>query len=131
MRNLNMVILIGNTVATPEDRSSKGWEITNFRIAVNETSTKSSFFKCTCFGNTAKFAMGLEKGDRISITGNLVQRDWRDDQDKFREEVKIIVKDIQILNRRKNYNKYNQEDNQENNNVIKENFQEIDVESPF
>jgi single-strand DNA-binding protein len=74
------VSLLGNLGADPETRfSSKGTQITQFRVAVNQVRTgpdgerqeNTEWFRVRVSGPRADFAKQLSKGNRVLVIGRL------------------------------------------------------------
>lgn len=53
-----------------------GREITDMLVAVNRAYNKSDYIPVICWGRNARFAKGLEVGDRIAATGRIQSRDY-------------------------------------------------------
>ena len=53
-----------------------GREITDMLVAVNRAYNKSDYIPVICWGRNARFARGLEVGDRIAVTGRIQSREY-------------------------------------------------------
>lgn len=98
----NHVVLGGNLTFDPTIREVKGAEgstkVVDFSIANNLKSSgspagKAHFFKCEAWGKTAELIHEyFNKGDSITVVGNLQWNSWEDSKtNEKRESVKIRV----------------------------------------
>ena len=107
MSDINQVVVVGRLTRDPESKLLQANKILAvFSIACNYSSTKNgektketSFFNCAAFGKIGETVSKLcHKGDRIGITGRLIQKIWQDKTGQKRQSVEIIVERIQFLN---------------------------------
>lgn len=82
---MNTVVLSGRLASDPELRTSeKGFDVVNFRIAVDREYVKGQerkvdFFSIVAFRNTALFVeKNFNKGSPIALTGTLRTRTYED-----------------------------------------------------
>ena len=104
---LNQVAVIGNLGQDPEVRyTQSGLAVANLNLAVSEHYKDSSgeaqkrthWFKATAFGRTAEIAgQYLNKGSRVGIAGQLVQRTWQDQSGNNRTTVEIRIAQLELL----------------------------------
>lgn len=95
--NLNHVLISGRLVATPESRQDG--KIAGFSVAVNKSrrnedgsfTDEVSYFDASAWNGLATRILKLRKGDRISITGKLVQNRWQAEDGSTRSRVSILV----------------------------------------
>ena len=85
MSDLNGVSVIGRLTKDPQAYYTQdGKPIAKFSVANNRKfgQTESvNFFDISCFGNTANFVLSyMKKGSKVSITGELDQSTWTDNQ---------------------------------------------------
>lgn len=104
---LNQVALIGNLGQDPEVRyTQSGLAVANLNLAVSEhykdgsgeAQKRTHWFKATAFGRTAEIAgQYLNKGSRVGIAGQLVQRTWQDQAGNNRTTVEIRIAQLELL----------------------------------
>lgn len=96
---LNRVDVMGR-IATDllDDQTSTGVRAISFRIAIpkeykNEQGKREAdFFSANAWGSTAEFiANHFIKGDRICLTGKLMQRTWTDSEGSAHSGAEIRV----------------------------------------
>ncbi len=74
----------GNLTRDPEYKTISERELATFRIAVNDPigngREETSYHDIDAWGHHAKYAQGVDlvKGDRVTITGRIRQREWED-----------------------------------------------------
>lgn len=98
---MNNVNLIGNLTKEPELFYSKsGVAVLDNSLAVNDgfgENKKTYFFNIKWFDKVAeKVATITHKGQKIAISGNLIQRTWEKDGKK-QYAVEIRVKEFKLL----------------------------------
>ena len=116
---LNNVTLIGNLGQDPDTRfSAGGLAICNLNIAVSEfykdqsgeSQKRTHWFRATAFGRTAEVAQQyLQKGSRVGISGQLIQRTWQDQNGGNRSSVEIRVNQLELLNSRQGSQDHSEE----------------------
>lgn len=75
--DINTVILDGFVCKPPIYRCTpKGREIADILVAVNRPYGKSDYIPCIAWGRNARFAGGLEVGERIQIQGRFQSREY-------------------------------------------------------
>lgn len=85
---MNQFSLIGNLTADPEIVKLGETTKVNFSVAYNDPYVKdkeksASFFNCEMWGKTAEtFAKWHAKGDRVAISGRILQERWEKDGQK-------------------------------------------------
>ena len=101
--DLNNVTVSGNLTRDPELRNTTGGtSVANLGIAVNKSRKVDdeyvdavSFFDVTVWGNYAELvARKLQKGDAISLTGEVEQQRWEAEDGSKRSKVVIIARQI-------------------------------------
>lgn len=99
-RNLNIVTVEGNIVATPELRfTGNGTAVTNITVAVNHSrkvgdgwEDEANFVDVTLFGALAEQTVEtVDKGDRIIVNGRLAQRNWETPEGDKRSKLEIVA----------------------------------------
>lgn len=100
----NVVIIEGRITKNAEMKSAGNNTLTTFSIANNQNYKKdgqwvenSYFFDCEIwrtFGETMR--QYLNKGQKITVVGQLIQNRWTDSEGKNRSTEKIRVKDLSI-----------------------------------
>lgn len=89
IKHLNRTYMIGNLGADPESRTfAAGSRKVTLRLAVsNDYKKKDSdewvkrdptWIDCECWGEVASQADALRKGNRIALSGKLIQDTWED-----------------------------------------------------
>ena len=53
-----------------------GREITDLLVAVNRAYNKSDYIPCIVWGRNARYASGLEVGDKVVMSGRVQSRDY-------------------------------------------------------
>ena len=109
---INSVNLVGNLTRDPAIRqTSGGTNILDFGLAVNDRVKDSSgnwtdyanFFDIVVFGNRAEsLSKILTKGMRVAVNGKLRYSSWQKDGNK-RSKIEIIANDIDIMQRKGEY----------------------------
>ena len=75
--NINTVMLDAYICKLPIYRCTpKGREIADILVAVNRPYGKSDYIPCIAWGRNARFAGGLEVGERIQIQGRFQSREY-------------------------------------------------------
>ncbi len=105
----NFVLLHGRLAADPELVQTQSAVCCNFTVANNRgqsTATKeklpANFFKCVAWNKPAEMiAEAFRKGDRIHITGSLIQNRWTDAKGNNRSDVKVQVYSFAPISGRK------------------------------
>lgn len=105
MNSQNVVILTGNLGADPERKGSEQNMVTKLLVAQNirrfdkeknvfET-IHTNWIRVACFGKLAdRTALGLKKGNRITVMGELRSSDYDSKDGGKRTSVEIIASDI-------------------------------------
>lgn len=109
-KDLNKVILIARLTRDPELKyTPSGIAICSFSIASSnsyshngEKKEQVSYFDCVVWNKLAEIAVEyLKKGNRIAIDGRLIQRRWKNQDDKLNSKVEVVVENFQFLNNKK------------------------------
>jgi single-strand DNA-binding protein len=116
MANLNKVMLIGRLTRDPESRTfSTGGKVAKFGFAVNNRRKNPSTgqwedepvyldidaFNRGEFGKNADLVeQYLRKGTQVFIEGHLVLDQWTDKDGQKRSKLKIVLDNMQFLERR-------------------------------
>lgn len=75
--NANLIYLDGYICKPPVFRTTPfGRQITDLMIAVNRTFNKCDFIPCITWGRIARYASGLEVGNRIKLYGRVQSREY-------------------------------------------------------
>lgn len=117
MKDINLVVLVGNIVRTVgEDEKSFGYlqsgtPVAKFSIAVNRSKKNSdgtwadeaNFFEINLFGKMAESLKPyLTKGTKIGVEGELRQERWTDQQGANHTKVSVLAENVQLLGGKKN-----------------------------
>lgn len=97
--SLNKVILMGRLTRDPELKSTQsGVDVASFTLAVDRgyakagTERETDFLDCVAWRGTAEFiSRYFKKGMQVAVTGRIQSRKWKDQQDKKRVSVEIVV----------------------------------------
>ena len=100
----NIIVIEGRLTRNAEMKSAGNSTVTTFSIANNQSYKKDGnwvdnayFFECEIwgpFGETMR--QYLNKGQKVTVTGQLIQNRWTDPEGKNRSADKIRVKDLSI-----------------------------------
>lgn len=96
---MNIWIGTGRVVRAPAlAKTQSGKEICNFSIAVPKNKDSADFFDVVAWGQLAvNLAPHLRKGKRVTIIGELHNRDWVDKDGHKRRNNEITAQKIDIL----------------------------------
>ena len=122
---MNNVNIIGRLTKDVEVRkTSTNKSVSSFSIAVDNLATKdgektTSFFNCNAWNNVAEtLSKYTRKGDRIAISGSLIQRTYEKNGEKI-SVVEINVNSITLIENKKENASVNSENKSvENDNKI-------------
>ena len=105
---MNNVNIIGRLTKDVEVRkTSTNKSVSSFSIAVDNLATKdgektTSFFNCNAWNNVAEtLSKYTRKGDRIAITGSLIQRNYKNKNGEKNSVVEINVNSITLIENKK------------------------------
>lgn len=89
VRNPNTIVLSGYICKPPIYRTTPfNREIADVLMAVNRSYNKSDYIPCIAWGRNARFAKGLEVGDKIAVSGRIQSREY---QKKLSEEESVTL----------------------------------------
>jgi len=104
---MNIVAIAGNLGGDPDVRyTTSGTAVANLNIAVNEhfkdsngePQKRTHWFRATAFGRTAEIAGEyLHKGSKVGISGQLVSREWQDQEGNNRRSIEIRINQLELL----------------------------------
>ena len=122
MNNVNIIGRLTNNVEVRKTSTNKS--VSSFSIAVDNLATKdgektTSFFNCNAWNNVAEtLSKYTRKGDRIAISGSLIQRNYEKNGEK-NSVVEINVNSITLIENKKENASVNRENKSvENDNKI-------------
>ena len=123
---MNNVNIIGRLTKDVEVRkTSTNKSVSSFSIAVDNLATKdgektTSFFNCNAWNNVAEtLSKYTRKGDRIAISGSLIQRNYDNKNGEKISVVEINVNSITLIENKKENASVNSENKAvENDNKI-------------
>ena len=105
---MNNVNIIGRLTKDVEVRkTSTNKSVSSFSIAVDNLATKdgektTSFFNCNAWNNVAEtLSKYTRKGDRIAISGSLIQRNYENKNSEKISVVEINVYSITLIENKK------------------------------
>lgn len=79
--NTNLIMLAGYVCKKPAYRITPfNCEIADLLVAVNRSYNKSDYIPAIAWGRNAKFAEGLEIGERVILAGRIQSRDYQKKQ---------------------------------------------------
>ena len=98
----NVVMMNGGITRDPEgknigtDRAFVTFDLANTRGFGDKA--KTSYFKCKAWGKTADLVANyLKKGSQISVTGELRQDSWEDNEGNTKSMICIYVREMQFI----------------------------------
>lgn len=99
---MNTTQHIGRLTKDPEPvTQTEHGPVTTFRLAVPRPKTakkKADFVTVEVWGDQAEStAKWLKEGREVAVAGRLKQREWKDDNDHFRERVVIVARTVDYL----------------------------------
>lgn len=123
---MNNVNIIGRLTKDVEVRkTSTNKSVSSFSIAVDNLATKdgektTSFFNCNAWNNVAEtLSKYTRKGDRIAISGSLIQRNYDNKNGEKISVVEINVNSITLIeNKKENASTQSENKSVENDNKI-------------
>ena len=106
-RTINHVTLLGRVGADPDLRSTKsGTAVVQLRLATdrytkpNET-TETDWHSVVVWSKTAEaVARYVAKGDRVHVTGRLLQQSWQTDSGERRSRTEVHANEVVFLDSR-------------------------------
>jgi single-strand DNA-binding protein len=109
MQNLSLAVLDGNLTRDPETKSIKnGKSVTTFTVAMNheygskEGNKSVSFIQVETWDKLAEnCAAYLKKGSRVTVSGNLREDRWKDQEGKPHNRHKIVAQTVRFDGSRK------------------------------
>ena len=123
MNNVNIIGRITKDVEVRKTSTNKS--VSSFSIAVDNLATKdgektTSFFNCNAWNNVAEtLSKYTRKGDRIAISGSLIQRNYENKNGEKISVVEINVNSITLIENKKENASVNSENKSvENDNKI-------------
>ena len=105
MNNVNIIGRITKDVEVRKTSTNKS--VSSFSIAVDNLATKdgektTSFFNCNAWNNVAEtLSKYTRKGDRIAISGSLIQRNYDNKNGEKISVVEINVNSITLIENKK------------------------------
>ena len=123
MNNVNIIGRITKDVEVRKTSTNKS--VSSFSIAVDNLATKdgektTSFFNCNAWNNVAEtLSKYTRKGNRIAISGSLIQRNYENKNGEKNSVVEINVNSITLIENKKENASVNRENKSvENDNKI-------------
>lgn len=103
---MNNIFLKGRLTKDAELRYTQNQkEVASFSLAVNTgygDNKRTDFFNCTAWGATAKaVANYTHKGDELIVIGSMINRKWKDKEDKTRDGWEVNVQSIEFCGSKK------------------------------
>lgn len=96
---MNSITIAGNLTKDAEIRFlANGDPVAAFGIADNQGKDKSAiFWNCSLFGKRAEsLAQYLLKGNPVTVSGNITEREWTDKDGTKRKSMYVRVTDIAL-----------------------------------
>lgn len=102
MSDTNVIVFSGRLGANPEMKGQNG-NFSVFRVCStkkytqnNQTQEKNTWVRVKAFNGNANFASGhLRKGDKVTITGELDENRWQDQQGNNRSQLEVTASRIE------------------------------------
>ena len=100
MSNNNSITIIGNIGQEPELRHLSWGDAISFSVGVNKRGFNdkpdtTSWFNCVATGDLASnIANTLHQGNRVIVTGELIQRTWDGEDGKKNSKLEIVIEGI-------------------------------------
>jgi single-strand DNA-binding protein len=100
MSNNNTITIIGNIGQEPELRHLNWGDAISFSVGVNKKGYNDkpdtvSWFNCTATNDLAlNIANTLHQGNRVIVTGELIQRTWETEDGKKQSKLEIVIEGI-------------------------------------
>ncbi len=101
---MNSVTVAGNIAKDAEIRQlNNGDSVANFSIADNQGKDKNAiFWNCQLFGKRAdSLAQYLVKGQSVTVSGNISEREWTDKEGNKRKSMDLRVNEVALQGGRK------------------------------
>ncbi|MCB1324417.1 MAG: single-stranded DNA-binding protein [Spirochaetales bacterium] len=107
MNNLSIAVLDGNLTADPETKQiGQDRTVTNFRVALNHEYGAAntgdgkefvSYVPVECWNKLAEnCGRYLKKGSRVTVTGDIRQDRWKDNDGHSRSQIKVIAQRVRF-----------------------------------
>jgi single-strand DNA-binding protein len=96
---MNVICLAGNITRDAEVRFTPGGDaVANFAVADNQGKDKPAiFWNCALYGKRAEsLAPYLVKGQSVTISGNVTEREWTDKEGNKRKQMDVRVADVAL-----------------------------------
>lgn len=103
---MNRVVLIGNLTRDAELKKFDGGQLVRMGLAISERyydkkedawKSRPNFVDCVLFGKRAEaIAKYLTKGTHVAVDGKLSYSSWKDDDNKTRSKLEVIVSEIEF-----------------------------------
>lgn len=96
---MNNISIAGNLSKDAEVRFTPGGDaVANFGIADNQGKDKPAiFWNCALYGKRAEsLAPYLTKGQAVTITGTVTEREWQDKEGQKRKSMDVRVNDVAL-----------------------------------
>ena len=101
---MNSISVAGNIAKDAEIRQlNNGDSVANFSIADNQGKDKNAiFWNCQLFGKRAdSLAQYLVKGQSVTVSGNISEREWTDKEGNKRKSMDLRVNEVALQGGRK------------------------------
>lgn len=103
---MNKIILSGRLTQDPETKQTpNGAEMATFNVAVNRRRDRETtdFFKCVCFGQTAKYVTQYgAKGMSLELEGECQIHKYQDRNGNNQTDVNVVVDNLAFTSRNPN-----------------------------
>jgi len=96
---MNSISVAGNIAKDAEIRQlNNGDSVANFSIADNQGKDKNAiFWNCQLFGKRAdSLAQYLVKGQSVTVSGNISEREWTDKEGNKRKSMDLRVNEVAL-----------------------------------
>ena len=97
---MNIVIFSGRPCADPELKyTTNNNAVCSFNLAVDRRDENKStdFFRCNAWSKTAELlAKYCHKGDKVTIRGRAITREWQDKNQETRKSIEFTVDEVEF-----------------------------------
>ena len=95
---MNILTIAGNIARDAEVRHlSNGDAVAGFSVADNMRDKGAIFWSCSIFGKRAEsLAQYLTKGQPVTVTGTVTEREWTDKDGNKRKSMDVRVQDVAL-----------------------------------
>lgn len=98
MNNVALIGRIGRKNELKTYGKKKDGSVISINVAINEGKDLTTWVTVTAFGKTAEVInQYFDKGERIGITGRLVNNEWEDEKGVKHSKVEVIANQVDFI----------------------------------